>query len=103
MSEALLTQHIVQKVIGWSRLLRLVRAGWLKPVESNTRRVLFRVKDVHAALKRLEREACPPDRFESIRVTRSKELNGSAYVKKGPRPKAPGLDDLKLDFSAFDL
>ena len=55
MSEALLTKRTVSRVIGGSRLRRLLRAGWLalvQPDDSSRRRqvILFNPLDVHAAL-----------------------------------------------------
>ena len=96
MPEALLTQHTVSRVLGAARLLKLVRAGWLTPVKRTPNRVLYRAVDIHLVLRRLERgERPPPDHVESLRTNRN-------YVKKGPPPKPPGLDDLKLDFSGFE-
>lgn len=97
MAEDLFTQDTLSRVIGAARLLKLIRAGWLTPYRRTPNRVLYRAADVHACLRRLERgELCPPDHIESLRTNRN-------YVKKGPPPKPPGLDELKLDFSAFDL
>jgi hypothetical protein len=73
MAEDLLTQRTLQKVIGQSRLRRLCAAGWLLPVKRSPGKVLFDPRDVHAALRRLERQACPPDRIEVLRV-RASEL-----------------------------
>jgi hypothetical protein len=98
----LLTQTTVRRVIGQSRLARLIAAGWLEPVERRPSRVLYRVSDIHAALSRLEREACPPNRIESQRVRLWEQRTGNGYVKKG-RPQSPGLEAIELDFSAFNL
>ena len=38
---SLVTQRNVALIIGWSRLQRLLHAGWLKPVERSSSRVLF--------------------------------------------------------------
>jgi hypothetical protein len=98
---ALLTKYTVSRVIGASRLRRLLRAGWLVPVERN----LFNPRDVHAAWKRLECRVCPPDRIEVARVRASEARNGRAYVKKVAKAAPPGLDaiEFELDFSAFNL
>ena len=83
MSEVLLTRHTVIQVIGAARLLRFIRAGWLTPAQRTPSRVLFRVSDVHAALRRLERgEALPPDQIESARTNGSARRHGRGYVKK---------------------
>jgi hypothetical protein len=102
MSEALLTQHTVSRVIGASRLRRLLRAGWLEPVKSNAYSILFSPRDVHAPLRRLERRVCPPDRIEVARVRASEKRNGHAYVPK-PRPQPLGIDAIELDWSAVNL
>jgi hypothetical protein len=98
MSEALVSQHTVSRVIGASRLRRLLRAGWLTPVQRNAYSILFSPRDVHAALTRLEREVCPPDRIEVARVRASEARNGHPRVRK-VRPQPPGLDAIELDFS----
>src|SRR6516165_10895331 len=83
----LLTQHRLAQVLGAARLLRFVRAGWLAPAQRTASRVLFRVSDVHAALRRLERgEVCPPDRIASARCNKN-------YV---PRPRR--IPKLDLDY-----
>jgi hypothetical protein len=102
MSKALLTQRMLSRVIGATRLRRLVRAGWLVPVQRSPNRVLYRVSDVHAALKRLERQACPPDRIEIARVRASEARNGYPRVRKG-RPQPPDWSAIELDFSAVNL
>jgi hypothetical protein len=56
MPEALLSQHTVSRVIGQSRLRRLCRAGWFKPVKSNAHSILFSPRDVHLAFRKLERQ-----------------------------------------------
>jgi hypothetical protein len=97
MSEALLTRHTVSRVMGAARLLKLIRAGWLTPCQRTPNRVFYRASDIHLVLRRLERgERPPPDHIESLRTNRN-------YVKKSPPPKPPGLDELKLDFTEFDL
>jgi hypothetical protein len=98
MSAALLTQLTVRRVIGAARLNRLLRAGGLKPVERTPSRILYSPRDIHRALRRLERQVCPPDKIESIRVARSRERNGHAYV---PVPKKDKTPVWNLDFSAF--
>jgi hypothetical protein len=101
MSEALLTQHTVSRVIGASRLRRLLRAGWLTPAERTPSRVFYRVSDVRTTLRRLERgEVCPPDRIESDRVAKSKEWNGHAYVPKEKKVRRRVWDLGDLDFSS---
>jgi hypothetical protein len=96
----LLTRHTVAQVLGAARLKRLVRAGWLRPVEHTPQRVLFSVHDVHAALRRLERgEVCPPDQVESERTNGSAIRHGRGYVAKGRKARTP-VWDLNLDFSA---
>jgi hypothetical protein len=102
MSEALLSQRTVRRVIGQSRLQRLLHAGWLKPVKRTAHSVLFSPRDIHLALSRAEREACPPDRIEVARVRASEVRNGHPRVRK-VYPQPPGLDAMELDFSAFDL
>jgi hypothetical protein len=102
MPEALLTQHTVKRVIGQSRLQRLVRAGWLKPVRRDGHSILYAPRDVHAALRRLERKFCPPDRIEVARVRLSEARNDHPRVLK-ERPPRPGLREIELDFSTVDL
>src|SRR3974390_1436342 len=72
----------------WAKLsagpgsLRFVRSGWLVP-RRTPQRVLFSVRDIHAALRRLERgEKLPPDQIESARTNGSAARHGRAYVKK---------------------
>jgi len=112
MSEVLLTRHTVIQVIGAARLLRFIRAGWLTPAQRTPSRVLFRVSDVHAALRRLENgEALPPDQIESARCNGSAVKHGRGYVKR-VRPiqfhdqdwQVPPQDpriDLVVDLSAL--
>ena len=100
MSEALLTQHTVTRVIRASRLRRLLRAGWLAPVERRPSRVLFSAHDVHVALTKLERQACPPDRIEVARVRASEARNGHPRVRKEEKIiESVDLNALELDFS----
>jgi hypothetical protein len=117
MPAALLNKKTVERVIGQTRLRRLLRAGWLAPVltpvgrngSSSHRRnaVLFNPRDVHAALTRLERSVVPPDRIEIARVRASEALHGRAYVRKtaDPPPPGPPLEEVEfeLDFSSVDL
>jgi hypothetical protein len=98
----LISQRTVSRVIGASRLRRLLHAGWIEPVERSPQRVLFRISDIHLALSRLEREACPPNRIEVGRVRACEARNGRAYVKKG-QPQRPALDAIELDFSTINL
>ena len=87
MPEALLNQHTVSRVIDQSRLRRLMQAGWLRPSIHSPGRVLFSPRDVHLALRRMEREACPPDRIEVARVRASELRNGHPRVRKvHPQP-----------------
>jgi len=101
MSEVLLTKRTVERVIGQTRLRRLLRAGWLRPVEGSSHPILFSPRDLHAALRRLERSACPPDRIAVAQVRASELRNGRAYVKH-PRPEKPALEP-DWDLSALDL
>jgi hypothetical protein len=102
MPEDLINQHRLAKVLGAARVLRFVRAGWLKAVQRSPR-VLYRIADVHACLRRLERgEVCPPDRVESARTNDSHARHGRAYVPKGRKPR-PSVEDIILDFSAVNL
>src|SRR5258708_25671133 len=100
MSEALLTQRTLSRVIGASRLRRLLREAWLRPVESNAHSILFSPRDIHAALTRLERERCPPDKVEILRVRESERRNDRGYVPKEKKPRRPAWD-LELDLSAL--
>jgi hypothetical protein len=98
-----ITQHRLAQVLGAARLRRLVRAGWITPVERTPSRVMFRAADVHACLRRLENgEICPADRIESARTNASAIRHGRGYVKKG-RPQSPGIDAIKLDFSTVNF
>jgi hypothetical protein len=100
MAEALLTQHIVRRVIGQSRLQRLIRAGWLKPIRRDDHSILYAPRDVHAALRRLERKFCPPDRIEVARVRLSEARNGHPGVRKEKPLKIKTLD-FELDLSSI--
>jgi hypothetical protein len=98
MPEALLTQSRVIEILGWARLLRLQRNGWLKPVRRTPHTVLFSPADIRACWRRLERgEKLPPDRIESARTNRN-------YVpKERIRPQPPGIEEIELDFSTLNL
>jgi hypothetical protein len=88
-------------VIGAARLLRLMRAGWIAPVERGPSRVLFSAREVRAAIRRMELERCPPDTLEVLRIRTSELRHGRQRVRK-VRPPKPSLADLVIDFSAFD-
>ena len=111
MSAALLiNKRTVERVIGQTRLRRLLRAGWLAPAQplDGSRRhqaILFNPRDLHAALRRLERSVLPPDKIEVARVRASEARNGRTRVRKtdDPPPPGPGLDEIVLDFSSLDL
>src|SRR5436309_1268440 len=97
---ALLTQHTVSRVLGASRLRRLLRAGWLTPVERNACSILFSPRDVHRALTKLEYRRCPPDRIAVASVRAWEKRNGRAYVRK-EKAARPDLSEIKLDFSGL--
>jgi hypothetical protein len=107
MSEALLTKYTVGRVIGTSRLRRLLRAGWISPVGRNGQAILFNPRDIHAALRRLERgEKLPPDKVEVARVRASEVRNGHPRVRKTVDPLPPDQRpieeiEFELDFSAY--
>ena len=105
MSEALLNQHTVIQVLGQTRLRRLISAGWIAPIERTRSRVLYRVSDIHAALRRLERERVPPDKLEVLRVRESEARNGYPRVRKEEKVMPPVLDlsEIKFDFSDLNL
>jgi hypothetical protein len=96
----LVSQHTVSRVVGASRLQRLLRAGRLAPRERTPSRVLFSQRDVHAALQRLEREACPPDRIEVSRVRAWEQRTGRGYIRKERKVRRPAWD-LELDLNAL--
>jgi hypothetical protein len=103
MAAALLTQHTVSRVIGAARLMRFIRAGWLTPAQRTPSRVLYRVYDVRACLRRLENgEICPADRIESARTNRSAIRHGRGYVPKG-RKVRPAIEEIELDFSTVTI
>jgi hypothetical protein len=109
----LINKRTVERVIGQTRLRRLLRAGWLapaptQPLDGGRRRqaILFSPRDVHRELRRLERSVVPPDRLEVIRVRESEARHGRAYVRKTVDPPPPDqrrLEDIEfeLDFSSY--
>jgi hypothetical protein len=104
MSEALLTQRAVSRIIGQTRLRRLMRASWVAPVQRNAHSILFDPRDIRAALTRLERERCPPDLIEIARVRASEARNGHPRVRKEEvihRVVNLNEIDFELDFSEF--
>jgi len=112
MPAALLNKKMVERVIGQTRLRRLLRAGWLAPVQSLDssrwrQAILFSPRDVHRALRQMERSVVPPDKIEVARVRASEARNGRARVRKtaDPLPPRPGLEEVEfvLDFSSVDL
>ena len=102
MASALLSKRLLKRVIGASRLMRLLRAGWLKPIEHNGHGILFAPNDVHAALRMLERRFFQPYQIAVAAVRASELRHGRAYQKKG-RPQPQGLDAITLDFSQFNV
>ena len=98
----LITQRTLSRVIGQSRLQRLRAAGWLEPVERLPGRILFSPRDIHLALSRLEREACPPNRIEVGRVRAWEARTGNGY-RKVPARKPAGIEEIRLDFSAVNF
>jgi hypothetical protein len=101
MADLLITQHRLAQVLGRSRLERLRHAGWLTPLERRSSQVLFSARDVHRALSKLEREACPPDRIRVAQVRFSELRTGRAYVPKPPKERPDPLDFDNLDLSAI--
>jgi hypothetical protein len=101
MPEVLLNQITLKRAIGASRLLRLLRAGWLKPVERNGHGILFAPRDVHKALRMLERRFCPPDKVEIQRVRLSELRHGRQRVRKERKLK-PTIDSIELDWTEVD-
>ena len=110
----LINKRTVERVIGQTRLRRLLRAGWLapaptQPLDGGRRRqaILFSPRDVHRALRQMERSVVPPDKIEVARVRASEARNGRARVRKtaDPLPPRPGLEEVEfvLDFSSVDL
>ena len=89
MSAALLINKCtVERVIGQTRLRRLLRAGWIAPIaqpdgESRRRQaILFSPRDLHRALSKMERSVVPPDKIEVARVRASEAQNGRVRVRK---------------------
>ena len=82
------------------RLQRLLHAGWLTPVKRESRKVLFRARDVRAAIAKLERLAVPPDRIRVAEVRASERRTGRGYVPK-PRKPRPGPLDFVIDLNGF--
>jgi hypothetical protein len=75
------TQYHLAQVLGTARLRRFIHAGWLAPAKRTPTRILYRVLDVHAALRRLEAgEVLPPDQIKSARTNGSAMRNGRGYV-----------------------
>jgi hypothetical protein len=66
------------------------------------RQTLSNPHDVHAALRKLERQACPPDRIEVARVRASELKNGHPRVRKPPPPQPVDLNTISLDFSVLE-
>jgi hypothetical protein len=98
----LVSQQVLSHVIGATRLLRLVRAGWLTPAERNAHSVLYAPNNVHRALSRAEHSRCPADRIEIQRIRASELRHGRAYMRKGrPTAKPTGFEGFKLDLSGF--
>jgi hypothetical protein len=115
MSAALLINKCtVERVIGQTRLRRLLRAGWITPIaqpdgESRRRQaILFSPRDLHRALSKMERSVVPPDKIEVARVRASEARNGHQRVRKTADPPPPDQRSLEevlfeLDFSSLDL
>jgi hypothetical protein len=111
MPAELINKQTVERVIGQTRLRRLLRAGWLAPAQppggSGRRQpVLFSPRDLHRALRRLEQSVVPPDRIEVARVRASEARHGRAYVRKTADPPPPDqrpVEDIvfELDFSPY--
>jgi hypothetical protein len=100
----LVTQGRLAQIIGWARLLRFQRNGWLAPVRRTPHAVLFSAADVRSCLRRLERgEILPADGIESARCNGSAIRHGRGYVKKvRPLPQVweisrPTLPDLVIN------
>jgi hypothetical protein len=72
------------------------------PVKSNAHSILFDPRDVHLALRRLEREACPPDRIEVARVRTSEARNGHLRVRK-VKVTPPSIGEIELNWEAVKL
>jgi hypothetical protein len=98
---AALTKRTVERVIGQTRLRRLLRAGWISPVGRNGQAILFDPLHVHAALRRMERSVVPPDKIEVARVRASEARNGHPRVRKTADPPPP--DQRRLEEIEFEL
>ena len=66
---------MVARVIGRSRLTRLLRADWITPTANSrtykTAPILYAARDIHGVLRRLERgEILPPIRSRLRKPTR---------------------------------
>jgi hypothetical protein len=114
MPAELLNKYTVERVIGQTRLRRLLRAGWLAPAPtqpldgSSRQAILFDPRDLHRALSRMERSVVPPDKIEVARVRASEARNGHPRVRKTADPPPPDQRSLEevlseLDFSSLDL
>jgi hypothetical protein len=107
----LINKKTVERVIGGSRLRRLLRAGWLAPVQPDDssrwrQPILFSPHDLHRALTRLEQSVVPPDKIEVARVRASEAFHGRSYVRKTADPPPPDqrrLEEVEfeLDFSSY--
>ena len=97
----LLSQHMVARIIGRSRLMRLLRAGWITPTTNSrtyrTAPIFYSARDVHAALKRLEHgEFLLPDLVETARVRDSERRHGHRSRRKANA-------DTVMDFDSIDF
>jgi len=93
-----LTQVTVAQVIGAARLQRLLRAHWLIPLPRIGKEVLYAAKDLHAAIRRLERgDLLPPDRDEVRRIRASEQKHGKGYVRRPKEPSIFDLDEIHFD------
>ena len=66
------------RVVGRRLTRKLLEAKWIVPVRSATRGLVFEPRDVHLALRRLQREGA---------------ALGPRYLPSPPRPKKPLLVD----------
>ena len=91
----LISQRTLSRIIGQTRLRRLLRCGWIKPIERNGQAILFDPRDVRRALTQLERRRCPVDKIEVARVL-------TYRIKKPPKVAPPRLEaHFELDFTEF--
>jgi hypothetical protein len=100
-TDGLLTQHMVARIIGAARLLKLRRCGWLVPVPGErayrTPPIFYSERDVHSVIRRFERGERPrPDSAETARVRESEIRHGRAYVSRKNVESAS-------DFASLDL